>query len=111
VLTFEMLGPSALVLLNPMYVISLLETIRRLWRREMAAEDWILTVSLMIHFNLLLLHRTLGGMQLGTRYMIDLMPAMLALTWRRGRKLYRTDALLMLLGIAMNIYGSVVFFK
>ena len=111
VLTFEMLGPSALVLLNPMYVISLLETIRRLWRREMAAEDWILTVSLMIHFNLLLLHRTLGGMQLGTRYMIDLMPAMLALTWRKGRKLYRTDALLMLLGIAMNIYGSIVFFK
>ena len=71
----------------------------------------ILLASLLIHFNLLLLHRTLGGMQLGTRYMIDLMPGLLLFTWRGGRKITRLDALLMLLGISMNIYGSVVFFR
>lgn len=111
VLTFEMLGPSALVLLNPLYVICAMETVRRALRKTWDTDDWILLASLLIHFNLLLLHRTLGGMQLGTRYMIDLMPGLLLFTWRGGRKITRLDALLMLLGISMNIYGSVVFFR
>ncbi len=109
VLTFDRLGPTALLLTCPMFIVSGIESVRRLIRRKVDADDVILVVSLFLHFNLLLLHRTLGGMQWGVRYMDDLMPAMLLLTFRKKEKLSYVDALLMLMGVAINIYGAVVF--
>ena len=109
-LTFDMLGPTAIQLTMPLFIICLLETIVRLIRRRLDLEDVILIISLAIHFNLLLLHRTLGGMQFGVRYMIDLMPALLLLTFRKKKRPHALDALLMLMGIAMNVYGAVVFY-
>ena len=109
-LTFDMLGPTALQLTMPLFIICLLETIVRLIRRKLDWEDILLILSLMIHFNLLLLHRTMGGMQFGVRYMIDLMPALLLLTFRKKRRPHIPDALLMCLGVAMNVYGAVVFY-
>ena len=109
-LIFDMLGPTALPLTMPLFVICLLETIIRLFRRSLDSEDGILIISLMIHFNLLLLHRTLGGMQFGVRYMIDLMPALLLLTFRKKNRPHMLDALLMLLGIAINVYGAITFY-
>ena len=110
VLTFDMLGPTSLPLVYPIFLLSLAETVRRLIKRKIDREDVMLIVSLALHFNLLLLHRTLGGMQLGVRYMIDLMPAMFLLTFRKKKTLNALDGLLMLFGIAINVYGAVVFY-
>ncbi len=109
VLTFDRLGPTALPLTCPIFVISMIETIRRLIRKKLDWEDVLLIASLFIHFNLLLLHRTLGGMQLGVRYMDDLVPALLLLTFRKKEKLSYIDVMLMLLGVGVNIYGAIVF--
>ena len=109
-LVFETLGPSALILVYPIFIISMIETIQRIIRKDLDAEDGILIASLMFHFNLLLLHRTLGGSQFGVRYMIDLMPTMLLLTFRKKKEVTCVDALLMLMGIAINVYGAITFY-
>ena len=110
-LKFDMLGPTAILLTNPLFIVSAAETVKRGIRKSLGADEIILIVILFIHFNLLLLHRTLGGMQFGVRYMADLMPAMLLLIFFRGKRPARLDWLLMLMGAAFNIYGAVVFYR
>lgn len=108
-LIFPIFFGFAFYLCNPLFVMALLELVRRIRRRKLTAGDAILLVSALIHFNLLLLHRTFGGWQFGTRYLIDLLPAIAVFTFREKRRFSTADALLMLWGICFNAYGAAVF--
>ncbi len=99
----------AFYLCNPLFAMALLELARRVRRHRVDAGDVILLVSALIHFNLLLLHRTFGGWQFGTRYLIDLLPALALFTFRDGRRLTLPNALMMMWGICFNVYGAAVF--
>ncbi len=98
----------AFYLCNSAYIISLAETIRRVVRKQTDGTDAVLLLSLFLHFNLMMLHSTMGGWQFGTRYLIDLIPALMYYVLRRKEKLYVQDLLLMGWGIAFNIYGAAV---
>lgn len=99
----------AFYLFNPLYVVSTVRTICRAVRRKLDRADALLVALIFIHFNALLLHRTLGGLQFGTRYLIDPLPAVLLLTWRKDDAPTPWDALALLLGVAFNVYGAILF--
>lgn len=100
----------AFYLCNPLYVMALIETVRRLIKGKMNRRGVILLVSIFVHFNLLLLHRTFGGVQFGTRYLIDLIPVLMVFTLSEKDRLSLADWLLMIWGIAFNFYGALVYF-
>lgn len=95
---------------NPLYLIALIETVRSLIRGRMDRQKIILLVSIFAHFNLLLLHRTFGGVQFGTRYLIDAVPMLAVLAFSRKERLSLADGLLMIWGIAFNFYGALIYF-
>ena len=71
--------------------------------------DIILIICLVLHFFLLLLHRTFGGWQFGARYLIDLCPVLFYLALRhpvRSRLLIGT---IMIWGVFFNVYGGLLF--
>lgn len=100
----------AFYLCNPLFLIGLIETIRRFIRKSLDRADFILLISMFVHINLLLLHRTFGGVQFGTRYLIDVLPMLALYTFSRKEKLTLADWMLMVWGIGFNFYGALVFF-
>ncbi|NLG24073.1 MAG: hypothetical protein GX558_01850, partial [Clostridiales bacterium] len=95
-------------LVNPLYVLFAAAFVRRV-RRGATAADWLLLIMLAAHFFATLMHKSLGGVQFGTRYLCDLIPAMYCLwvacppdrpAWRRA------EYAAMTLGIAINLYGA-----
>jgi hypothetical protein len=55
------------------------------------------------------LHRTFGAWQFGTRFLVDLLPMVLVLCTRYKHPLRLYEMLIMSLGIAFNIYGTIIF--
>ena len=100
----------AFYLCNPLFLIGLIETFRRFIRKSLDRVDIILLISMFLHINLLLLHRTFGGVQFGTRYLVDALPMLAFYTFSRKEKLTLVDWLLMVWGIAFNFYGSLIYF-
>ncbi len=107
-LLFPVFSGFAFYLCNPLFVISAIDTIRRGIKRQIDAQDVLLLLSIFLHFNFLLLHRTFGGYQFGTRYLVDLLPMVFLLTFRRRKSFTVIDGLLMAWGIGFNIYGTLV---
>ena len=99
----------AFYLANPLFLMVTFELIRRARGRALDAEDFLLLGTAFVHFNLLLMHRTFGGYQFGTRYLLDTMPSLLFFLFRKKRGLTALDALLMIWGVAFNAYGAVAF--
>ncbi|MGI6172330.1 MAG: hypothetical protein ACOYI8_00315 [Christensenellales bacterium] len=87
-------------LTNPIYVLALP-------RKRMGAQEMLLYALCAVHFALLLCHKSFGGMQWGTRYLCDLVPALsfLFLKGKSSKWVYPAFAF----GIALNLYGAVVF--
>ena len=98
----------AFYLCNPLFIMAAAATIRRLRRGKSGfdAEDCLLLGTAFAHFNVLLLHNTFGGYQFGTRYLVDLLPALAYLTIRKRERLSPLDVLAMIWGIAFNVYGA-----
>ncbi len=67
-------------------------------------------MTFLLHLLLLLSHRTFGGFQYGARYAVDLIPyAALYLTLDRPeQKWTKPLVIIMILGLALAIYGSLV---
>lgn len=107
-LMFYAAGGFAFWLCNPAFCLSGAESIRRAFREGFDAEDIVLFASLFIHFNLMMLHSTMGGWQFGTRYLVDLLPAAMVFMLRGKRRLYAQDIVFMLWGVAFNIYGAAI---
>lgn len=102
----RLLFPSAygflFFLCNPLFLVALIGALRREWD----VADALIAICALLHFALLLTHKSFGGWQFGTRYLCDLIP-MLALFWaRRARGLRGWEPPLMLLAIAFNFYGT-----
>ena len=96
----------AFYLTNPVYDLCAIQVVRR----RMTWEKALLCVLLAAHFLALLCHKSFGGVQWGTRYLCDLVPA---LTWLwlsdHEEKFAWWEWTLMGWGVAFNIYGTIIF--
>jgi len=107
-LTFPIAYGFAFWLCNPLFVLFLCRFARSTVENHTRAAGWILLFSVLAHFFLLLMHKSFGGVQFGTRYLCDLIPAMYWY-WSRPPK-DRLAAVLslpvMLWAVAFNVYGA-----
>jgi len=93
----------AFYLANPIFILLALRIIFR------SKINLFLLGSVILHFLVLMMHHTFGGWQFGTRYLIDLLPAILVLCTRFKRSLKLYEVVIMLFGVIFNMYGSIVF--
>lgn len=106
---FPVVSGFGVYLTNPMLWMGAERGIERAVRRKADVTDALLGAALLLHAALLLMHRTNGGWQYGTRYLCDLLPA-LAYLFVRGRKTLRRWELLVIGAlIVVNVYGTIVF--
>lgn len=110
-------------LVNPVFIFLAVNLIKS----KFGAKQMIYTACLIVHFILLLLHKTMGGWQFGSRYLIDMIPFMLIIFGDRQRLFWGKDEgmqkeiglpvrvailpiALAVIGIAINIYGALWFY-
>lgn len=108
-LYFPVVSGFAVYLTNPMILYGAERGLERTVRRKADSIDLILGITLILHALSLLTHRTNGGWQYGTRYLCDLLPALVFLCCRGDRPIRRWEAALMGALIAFNVYGTVRF--
>lgn len=108
-LTFPTLCGFAFYLTNPLVVLSPVRAAERALRRRGDAIDGMLAATLLLHALLLLTHRTFGGWQYGTRYLSDMVPALVFLWARGGDRTRPWEAFLMGALSAFSLYGTIVF--
>ncbi len=100
----------AFYLSNPLFLLTAVSLIRSITQKRMNMLDLLLVLSLLVHFFLLLLHRTFGGWQFGTRYLIDLCPVLFFLTIRHPEKTASSVYIVAAWGILFNLYGGLLHF-
>ena len=96
----------AFYIANP---ICILLVIRLLRSEKMQKEDAILLLSLLAHFCFLLMHKSFGGWQFGTRYMCDVLPVVFYLCVKRAKRTTAYEKAIMFMGIGVNVLGTVWF--
>lgn len=107
---FPMDSGFAFWLCNPIYVLFAVRLVRAALRRDLHAADAVLGVSLAAHFFVLLMHKSFGGVQFGTRYLCDLAPALYYFIVRREKMPLRWyELILMLWGVGFCFYGAYLF--
>ncbi|GHU80422.1 hypothetical protein AGMMS49992_33410 [Clostridia bacterium] len=90
---------------NPM----LTDSAASLIRRRPDVGDRILLATLVMHLTLLLMHRTFGGWQYGTRYICDMLPGLLMLRARSRRDPNMGECLFLALLAVANLAGTIAF--
>ena len=108
-LDFPRFSGFAFYLVNPLFLLALGAAVHGLCKKRFRAQDYLLALCLVLHFTLLLLHRTFGGWQFGTRYLIDLCPALFYFTLRHPFKSRLFAGTVMLWGVLFNLYGGLLF--
>ena len=104
---FKRFGYS-LLLACPTVTLMLIWAIRDLIKRRMRWEKAAVVLTCLLHGYFLMWHRTMGGFQLGARYMADLIPYTffyLLLTPEK-KKIHWAEAVFLLLILAMTLYGT-----
>lgn len=99
---------------NPLFLLCLLRGISVTVRRDarnpalpLPTRGWVLALGSGITVLLLCLHRTLGGWQFGTRYLIDLFPWVILWFLARPRWQPRTGAWTLCgTAVLFNLYGA-----
>jgi len=81
----------------------------RAGRRRVELADIVIVLAVLLHIALLLSHRTNGGWQYGTRYLIDTIPIALYLYGKKRARLSALEAVLMGALIVFNVYGAILF--
>lgn len=106
----------AFYLANPLYLIAafhLAEAGIRRWALKQkirwSALDSAIVLGAATHFILLLCHKSFGGWQFGTRYLIDLLPMLGLLILRRKRPIRWLEGVILLFAVLFNIYGALIF--
>ena len=74
-----------------------------------SASDYLLLATIIVHFASFLTHRTNGGWQYGTRYLVDVVPALLYLFVRAKKPIRLLEAAAMGGLVVFNVYGTIVF--
>ena len=100
-------------LVNPVYVLLIISMIKN----RFGAKQLIYVLCLVLHFVLMLSHKTMGGWQFGSRYLADMIPFMLVIF--ADEKSYHKEGItktavlpgiLTFLGIAINAWGAVWYY-
>lgn len=100
----------AFYLANPIFILLLAQALHAFVKRRLDAPNTVLLISLGLHFALLLMHKSLGGWQFGTRYLCDLIPAGALFILSHGKKrIGGTMGVVMLFAILFNAYGAAWF--
>ncbi len=108
-LNFPRFNGFAFYLVNPLFLLALGAAVQGLCKKRFRTLDVLLALCLVLHFNLLLLHRTFGGWQFGARYLIDLCPALFYLALRHPGKSKLLVGAVMVWGVLFNLYGGLLF--
>ncbi len=102
-------GGFAFYLANPIFIILAIRLIIVTFTRKI---DWFLCfllASMMLNFFVLMMHITFGAWQFGTRFLVDLLPAVLVLCTRIKQPLRMHEILIMIFGLAFNVCGGIYF--
>ena len=105
----------AFYIANPLYIVVVLRLIEALYRRVRHQEHTLYALDALLllgggaHFFLLLLHKSFGGWQFGTRYLIDLVPMLGFFALRRGKGIRTVEGMILIFAVCFNVYGTVVF--
>lgn len=106
----------AFYLANPLYLVAAIRLaewgIRRWFFQQRPNWDGVdsaLVLGAIAHFLLLLCHKSFGGWQFGTRYLIDLLPMLGLLILRRDRPIRCLEGMILLFAVGFNIYGGLIF--
>ena len=101
-------------LVNPVYILLAV----CFFRQKFGAKQAIYFSCLIVHFILMLSHRTMGGWQFGSRYLVDMIPFM-SIIIIEDRALIKTGqdkkvpvlaVVLAAAGAIINVYGAVWFY-
>ncbi len=101
-------------LVNPAYVLLAVS----MARQKFGAKQAIYLACLAAHLLLMLAHRTMGGWQFGSRYLVDMLPFMIVIISEdrvlkeKGlqSKAAVLPVVLAVLGVIINVYGAVWFY-
>ena len=108
---WPMFNGTLFFLVNPVFIMLAASLARRFGRLEA-----VYAACFLIHFTLLLTHKTMGGFQFGSRYLVDMIPFMLIVFERdESFKTLRSGALALLtfltvIGIVINVWGAVWYY-
>lgn len=109
-LSFPTTSGFAVYITCPLLFMAAFRTARRaVLRTQQAPGLLLLALVILVHGALLLMHRTGGGWQYGTRYLVDLVPALVYLIARGGEETRPWGGCLMGVLMAINVYVSIVF--
>ncbi len=109
---WPMFNGTLFFLVNPVFVALAVSLVRRFDIKQA-----IYLLCFLAHFVLLLTHRTMGGWQFGSRYLVDLLPFMLVVF--ADDRSYKTfgatkaaalPAALAVFGAALNIWGALWYY-
>ncbi len=97
-------------LANPIFVLAVLRIPQGfLWKKKWQLTDTLLIISLTVHFLALLMHKSFGGWQFGTRYLCDLEAWLLLFCLRRDETVRFWEGPVFLWAVAFNLYGAWAF--
>ncbi len=99
----------AFFLANPLYLLAVARLTEGAIRRRLDRFDALLLGCAAVHFALFLLHKGFGAWQFGTRYLIDVLPALGWFALRKDRPIRFLEGLIMLWAVAFNVYGGLLF--
>ncbi len=108
-LVFPIFSGFAFFIANPIYLIWGERALVTAVRRRLILDEGLLLAAFFVHFALLLMHKSFGGWQFGTRYLCDLIPAMYFFIVSQRHRVGMGTAAVMIFAVVFNIYGSVVF--
>jgi len=96
-------------LANPIFVLAGIRLVCSAIRRQFTWTDALLCLCLMAHFAALLMHKSFGGWQFGTRYLCDLSPYLTLFCLRREEAIPLWELPIFFWAVAFNLYGAYVF--
>lgn len=99
---------SSMFISCPVFICWIIWVIKDLFTRRMTSAKWMIVIMWCLNVLLLLMHRTMGGMQFGARYMIELIPMVFAyfMLSPDRRKLTHWECMLMTAGLLINFAGA-----
>lgn len=114
-LQFPKFNGMAFYLATPVFFSCFVYTVAALCRRKkINPVVWVIFAMIALHFLALTAHKTMGGFQFGNRYPVDALPyaffAILLLSDKED-KLEKFQYPLAILGIALNVVGTVVVYN
>lgn len=109
---WPMFNGTLFFLVNPVFILLGVSMIRQ----RFGTKQMIYLICLILHFVLTLSHKTMGGWQFGSRYLVDMIPFMLIIfaddeSFNKDMRMSTLFTIaLVLLGVAINVTGAVWFF-